>query len=417
MDRIMPDIIKEFYIISDLKMQYTDIVQKFPIEPRTQAKDLKDINKGIYTDKLEFLSDISSYKIGSSKLLETKYGYLLNECIEKVFNRIHKEFEENDVSLTELLMHKNMTEYWWRPLMDYNVWSEEYKPDKVVVVEEFERYERKNGMWSRTRYSGQREYKNIVGYILKTMECYIRDYLGYRKLKFPDKKEILKDIDEYYCSASKRRRVQKVYKMNLEQIIEEETMSFLNTSKIPKMVFKKTKKDENEFEKEEKVEVVFNQEEFAKIRAKAEEIQKALIVDEEESDERESEKDESKTNNICCCKDKLNKTLEDDEGQMSRLIIDEYKETMSAQNEQTEDVFKKFAYSLTSKEKEIVQTILEKHDVENKIIQIAKSGNEMLEVMVSNINDKALETIGDTVIEADMTSIYEDYEKEIRQAL
>ena len=41
----------------------------------------------------------------------------------------------------------------------------------------------------------------------------------------------------------------------------------------------------------------------------------------------------------------------------------------------------------------------------------------MLEVMISNINDKALETIGDTVIESDMTSIYEDYEKEIKQSL
>ena len=42
---------------------------------------------------------------------------------------------------------------------------------------------------------------------------------------------------------------------------------------------------------------------------------------------------------------------------------------------------------------------------------------EQLEVMISNIDDKALETIGDTVIESDMTSIYEDYEKEIKQTL
>ncbi len=51
------------------------------------------------------------------------------------------------------------------------------------------------------------------------------------------------------------------------------------------------------------------------------------------------------------------------------------------------------------------------------MLEIAQSQNEMLEVMVSNINDKALETIGDTVIESDMVSIYEDYENEIKQVL
>ena len=50
-------------------------------------------------------------------------------------------------------------------------------------------------------------------------------------------------------------------------------------------------------------------------------------------------------------------------------------------------------------------------------MQIAQSHNEMLEVMISNINDKALETIGDTVIESDISSIYEDYEEEIKKGM
>ena len=82
-----------------------------------------------------------------------------------------------------------------------------------------------------------------------------------------------------------------------------------------------------------------------------------------------------------------------------------------------ENVFKKFAYNLNPEEKEIINTLLEKQDVENKIMQIAQRQNEMLEVIISNINDKALETIGDTVIESNMSSIYEDYEEEIKQAL
>ena len=59
--------------------------------------------------------------------------------------------------------------------------------------------------------------------------------------------------------------------------------------------------------------------------------------------------------------------------------------------------------------------MIEKQNVENKIIEVAKNQNEMLEVIISNINGKALETIGDTVIEENNSSIYEDYENEIKQ--
>ena len=51
------------------------------------------------------------------------------------------------------------------------------------------------------------------------------------------------------------------------------------------------------------------------------------------------------------------------------------------------------------------------------MLQVAQKQNQMIEVMVSNINDKALENIGDTIIGADMNEIYEDYENEIKQVL
>ena len=82
-----------------------------------------------------------------------------------------------------------------------------------------------------------------------------------------------------------------------------------------------------------------------------------------------------------------------------------------------ENVFKKFTYNLNPNEKKIIEILLEKQDVENRIMHIAQSENKMLEVIISDINDKALETIGDTVIESDMSSIYEDYEEDIKQVL
>ena len=400
-DSVMPNIIKEFYITNGFKIPYTEIMKKFPIEIKTQAKDLKDINKGIYTDKIDFLDEISTYKIAKSKLLETKYGYLLNQCIEKIFTKLNQKFKENDISLSEMLMYKHETEYWWNPLRNYNIFHEK-KPIGPIIIEGIEKYECLNGMWNKTIYSENRKYRNTIGYILKTMECYIREYLGYRKLKLPGKNEIIKDIGEYYCSDKTRNILRKIYEMNLQEIIQIETIKFLEENKIPKMIFKKTKEKQDEFEQEEKIEVVFNQEQFAKIREKSEEIQKALIIE---------ENDEEIKNSVV-----REESIENDKeiSEIKKYTIDKPKEVA---NTQEENVFKKFAYNLNPEEKEIINVLLEKQDVENKIMKIAQSHNEMLEVIISNINDKALETIGDTVIESDMSSIYEDYEEEIKKGM
>ena len=399
-DSVMPNIIKEFYIISGLKIPYTEIMKKFPIEIKTQAKDLKDINKGIYTDKIDFLNEISTYKIAKSKLLETNYGNLLNQCIEKVFNKLNSKFKENDILLAEMLMYKNQTDYWWEPLRNYNIFYKK-EPTEPIIIEGTEKYECRNGVWNRIIYSGNRDYKNIIGYILKTMECYIREYLGYRRLKLPDESEIFKDI-QYYCFGKIENNIQKIYKMNLQEIIQIETIKFLEENKIPKMIFKKPKKKQNEFEQEEKIEVVFNQEQFAKIREKSEEIQKALIIEEADSLQDEIEKTKENTELNIETREELSKKID-------------LKENSNDANEK--NVFKKFTCNLNLEEKEIINALLEKQDVENKIMQIAQSHNEMLEVIISNINDKALETIGDTVIESNMSSIYEDYEEEIKKGM
>ncbi len=400
-DSVMPNIIKEFYITNGFKIPYTEIMKKFPIEIKTQAKDLKDINKGIYTDKIDFLDEISTYKIAKSKLLETKYGYLLNQCIEKVFTKLNSKFKEEDIILSEMLMYKHETEHWWNPLRNYNVFHEK-KPIGPIIIEGIEKYECLNGMWNKTIYSEDRKYRNTIGYILKTMECYIREYLGYRKLKLPGKNEIIKDIGEYYCSDKTRNILRKIYKMNLQEIIQIETIKFLEENKIPKMIFKKTKEKQDEFEQEEKIEVVFNQEQFAKIREKSEEIQKALIIE---------ENDEEIKNSVV-----RKESIENDK-EISEIKKDTIDKPKEVANTQEENVFKKFAYNLNPEEKEIINIFLEKQDVENKIMQIAQSHNEMLEVIISNINDKALETIGDTVIESDMSSIYKDYEEEIKKGM
>ena len=301
-----------------------------------------------------------------------------------------------------MLIYKHEKEYWWKPLENYNIFYEK-EPIKPVIIEGIEKYECVNGVWNKTIYSENRDYKNIVGYILKTMEYYIREYLGYRKIKLPEENEIFKDI-QYDCFKKIKNIVLKISKMNLQEIIHIETIKFLEENKIPKMIFKKQNEKQNEFEKEEKIEIVFNQEQFDKIRERSEEIQKALII-EEDIKENDSIQEKTSKEDTVVSKKEPEKVEE-------QIALQENNDELIEEN-----VFKKFVYNLTPTEKEIMNVLLEKEDIENKIMKIAQSQNEMIEVMISNINDKALETIGDTLIEFTMSSIYEDYEDEIKQVL
>lgn len=404
-DNIMPNIIKEFYIVNTVKEPYAEIVKRYPIPVKSYSQDLKDIKKGIYKDKLTFLNEISNYKIIKSKLNETDYGYTLNECTENVLLKLHKMLELEGISLPDMLVYKNETEYLWNPLEEYDVYNVE-KQEKVIVIEGTEKYECKNGKWNRTVYSPNYRYKNTIGCILKTIECYIREYLGYRKLKIPEiKQEIENDIYVYYYSEEEKSKLSKIKKINIEEIINNEVVQYFKNKNIPQLVFKKKKESENDFEKEEKVEVIFNQNEFEKLRKKSEEIQKALIIEETEEippiiEIKKEEKEVAK--NIIEMTDKTSETIEIQEKQNIA---------------QQENVYKVFVNNLTNDEKEIINILLNKQDIENKMLQVAQKQNQMLEVMISNINDKALENIGDTIIGADMHEIYEDYENEIKQAL
>ena len=314
------------------------------------------------------------------------------------------------------------------------------------------------------------------------MECYIREYLGYRKLKAPSKGDIL--IDYNYWYGKEREIITNIYKMDLDNLIYSEVLKYLEKQQILKDALLKKKKDEY-VEPEEKIEIKFNKEEFAKIREKSEEIQKALIVEEESqeenaskeqeeykkefsverkgdnqgaisNDERErlpkvfivEKQDKNKESTIDIKEQEIKQVAErfetkqkiineelktiqtttneekmpaqaivNEESMQTQTIPNEELIPVNTEKSEESNVFKEFTYNLTEPEKEILHILLQKENVENKMFQIAQNHNEMLEVMVSNINDKALDTIGDTIIESDMASIYEDYENEIKQVL
>lgn len=431
--------LKDFFVVSDCNFSYDELIKQYPIKLYDRSKDIRDIYKNCYDNKLKFLEAISKYRIEKSKLLEeSQFGNYVEPCIGYVLTKLSEEFKSQDINLNQMLYIKEEESGYWLPLSEYHIYRPDWK-DKIVIIGGTERYCLKNGEWNRSRYLINEKYCYTVGFLLKTIECHIRSYLGYRTLKLPLKDEMQKDI---YGRSSlykeQREIIKKLKKMPLNEVIERAVKEYFISIKVPELAFKNRKKQKDEWEEpKEEIKIEFNINEFASIRKNSQEIQKALIIEDEDQECKSAPKGIQARSELEQKNTKEN--LEDNylEEKKKELLIDnlvevtQTKEKEVAKNgdleeiqnlvengEKEENIFKKFIYSLDMQEKQIIKSFVnEPTNSLNMIQNLSYEIHKMPEVIVSTINDKAIETIGDTVINSEMNGIYEEYIEELKKSL
>jgi len=384
MDYKFKSMIKEFYVLSSIETPFVEIEKRFPCPKDANREIIGEILEGNYAHKMLWMQNVSNYKIGNSKFLETPYGYMLEACLEQVLERAHKEIAKVHLSLPKLLVKKQMVQgYWIEPLSSYCVYREEQK-EIEKQIHAMETYAYKKGVWKKRMYVVNEVYKPFIAYLVKNMECYIRKYVGYRPLKKMEKKEFLKYCDTYYYTPQQESNMYKLYGIDWDTILKETVIQYLKTTNVPRDVCK-TKKKEVELPKEEPVKVEFHIEAFETIREKAEQTQKSLIIEEDEVP-----------------KEVVAKPVVEEQPQIEKSY---------------ENVYVQFVESLNTGEKEVIEQMIAKKPMEHTIEKVAAAYCIMPEMLLSQMNDKALETIGDTIIDSNTKGIYEEYEAEIKQIL
>ncbi len=383
-DYKMRQAIKEFYVLSSLTQPYSEIESRFPCNTDNSQSAIFEIQQGNYHNKLQWISDISGYKIGKSKFLETPYGYMVEQCLEHVLQVAHTELNKIHISLRKLLVKKQTTQgFWSGPLVGYCVYVPEQQ-EVTKIISPLESYTYKNGEWKRSTYIPNEVYRPFFTYLTKNIECYIRKYVGYRALKKMEKVDILQYCHSYYYTPQQETTLIHIYDMDWDTILKQAIMEYLKTSGVPKDVLKNKKTEA--VKQQEPVKIEFHVDSFQDIRQKAEETQKSLIVEEIEEERPIQE--------------------------IAKPIEPEPPSPVTYDN-----VYKQFVESLTIGEKEIIQQYITKEHIQSTIDKIAKQTSMMPEMVISQMNDKALETIGDTIIDSNMESIYAEYEAEIKQVL
>ena len=375
--------LKDFMINYSISVSYDEFLPQILSASDWEIYQARiKIAQGNYHGLLTYLDKQASYKVKKSKFYESKYGYLIEEVIPTVFEQLSRYFAEHNADFKSLVLGKihTISDYSLFRQLPYVEQRENYQ--NKIDFSPIEQYTFEKGICSKKLFLESPNLRIIMGIILKAIEIRIREKTNYkRKLTLN-----LNDLGKIVTP----RKV-------LLPLVEDN--SFLETinQAVDLFLIEKSKQIKAEELIRKRQSVVIDKESFQSIRASSIRIQERLLTEEEKTDSSVQMEDTSSS---------FQTTVE-----VSSSLIPEQDSTV----EMGMDLL---VCHLTSFEKEIVVNILQ-HAPRSKLEAIAKKEARLLEVILEDINLKALDYIGDNLIEdlGNQINIYEDYLGELGEIL
>lgn len=375
--------LKDFMINYSISVSYEEFLPQILSASDWEIYQARiKIVQGNYHGLLTYLDKQASYKVKKSKFYESKYGYLIEEVIPTVFEQLSRYFAEHNADFKSLVLGKihTISDYSLFRQLPYVEQRENYQ--NKIDFSPIEQYTFEKGICSKKLFLESPNLRIIMGIILKAIEIRIREKTNYkRKLTLN-----LNDLGKIVTP----RKV-------LLPLVEDN--SFLETinQAVDLFLIEKSKQIKAEELIRKRQSVVIDKESFQSIRASSIRIQERLLTEEEKTDSSVQMEDTSSS---------FQTTVE-----VSSSLIPEQDSTV----EMGMDLL---VCHLTSFEKEIVVNILQ-HASRSKLEAIAKKEARLLEVILEDINLKALDYIGDNLIEdlGNQINIYEDYLGELEEIL
>ena len=402
-----------FYVLNDVPYSKYEFNSMLPERYRCKENEFYDISPSTkYSESKELLNRYSNYKFLNSIFYESEYGYLLPEAIDYVFKTVEEYLKKFRINWFDAIF--NSIEYekdYWYPYQNLTFYVGEQIPDKEVELVNGEKYIIKDGKGYRLFYGYYpNPYSGAIAYTIKIIENELRKALGFRAKLRPNSNIV---TENYYCSPSliKKygKRLIRFCSEEYKKLVEESTVEFFDSTGIDRMIMSKSYQQKKEKAKQKAavesaqspapIVLEIDRSKFESIRKVSEEIQSALIIDDDDS--------LSSDNNIQSIN---SNSVESETEEKSKTASDEF---------DSDNEYVMFINSLSSLEKQVLEIVVYA-DTEslNKLNRLAISNNDMLEAVIDRINEKALEYIDDNVIDfSEVPVVYEDYSEEVKKAL
>ena len=363
--------VKDYYIVyhQGAGADFDDLLKQFPIPYTTPNVAINNIKQGKWD--IGVVEQHSTYRITQRGFYKNGNTEVIEECLYFVLEALGRLFSDNGLNFADLFVAEAQMGY-YTPFQSA-VYAPRKMANKTISLSEYEVYEHNNGQWS-ARIYGFHGFSQTKGYILKAIEIQMRKALGGKQnLKAQSISEIRTEFTGNRALKNTEGWKKQAYELikgsSFDAVISEAIQGYIKSANL---IVKG-----GEVEKAKPVEIDMSK--LGKIRD--EHIQTAAKLSIEEEDEIIETSAKSATASSIDAPDDLQ--IDGLVGLVEVLRIDE---------------------------KSLLLSLLK-----------GESGTDIQvsELMVEAINERALEAIGDNLVEGfdGQYSVYEEYCDELLSAL
>ncbi|HOD93917.1 MAG TPA: TerB N-terminal domain-containing protein [Clostridia bacterium] len=299
---------------------------------------------------------ISKYDIKKSTFFSQETESLISSCFSFVFERIHNEFETAGIDFNNAFFRPTKKIIPWKPFRDALFHNWLAQPDKRIIFSENEIYICSKNEWFFSSIITTDKGKSFIGYVMKKMESELRKIVKY-KYKLSANLDM---VNPYTLDKLQKAGI------FIEKIIETAVLEYYREST--------------------KTIVKVDHEALERIRLEALLTQEALIVEEPE---------------------KVN--IFNDSDNLEKADQNIFSDPAEIEVADESDAWNTLKEILTEAELKALEVVIDNGDLK------AYSDNQgiMLEVLIDGINGKAMDYIGDNILDDEML-IYEDYKDNVK---
>ena len=312
----------------------------------------------------ELFSGISKYKIQESIFYTEENKELIHKCFHYILESFRSAFEKENKCFEDVIFYSQASPLSWSPFRRALFYPAQEQSSRQVVISVREVYTCNEEGWQYRGVMLSEQGRRLLGYILREMESSLRNVTKF-KHKLTANPEV--------CSE---RNLALLTEMGIEfpETIQELVKEFYR-------IFT---------HKEVKVDVGNLQE----IRKQALQTQEKLIVPEEGIHQ----------SRLLSFTENGNR-----EETQTKLQVEGQEES---QQDVENDPWSKLITSLTTTEQEALKLIIQGQPIHSFVVE----KGIMLEVLIDDINQKAMDYVGDTLLEVDDTvTIYDEYKDYLKE--
>lgn len=320
-------------------------------------------------DDFELYCGISKYDIRKSSFYKEEYISLIRGCFNFTMRRLREKMEQHNMSPDEVIFRPSRNSGVWIPFPTALFCPRRRQPDRHVVISENEVYFCRQNRWTYSTVLTADAGRQFLGYVMKQMEAVLRKQVKYKYALSAD----IKNVPPVLAVQMAERGIP------LEKLVTDAVTDFYREST--------------------KIVVRVDQRNLEKIRSEALMTQERLIVPEEEevlSPEPERRAPEHPV-----------QEAREEAGLSLPVFHADYGKTGRTGG----DPWSAFRDSLTADEAEALRMITGGSFDSRKF---AMEHGMMPEILLDEINGKAMDCIGDCILDDEFV-IYEDYTEQVKE--